>query len=97
VRLGKGVTTATRSFDRAGCACRQLGRRRARGPVVSEPRDDAQDARPLAPLGISEAEELTYRTLLGHPDATARDLAAAIGMSPRKTQRLLDVLEAKGL
>ena len=64
---------------------------------MTESRDDAIDARPLAPLGISEAEELAYRRLLSNPDATSRDLATALGMTPRKTQRLLDVLEAKGL
>jgi sugar-specific transcriptional regulator TrmB/DNA-binding CsgD family transcriptional regulator len=64
---------------------------------MTEPRDDPADARPLAPLGIGEAEEQAYRALLGHPDATARDVASALGLPIRKTQRLLDVLEAKGL
>jgi sugar-specific transcriptional regulator TrmB len=64
---------------------------------VTESRDEPVDARPLGPLGISESEELAYRSLLRHPDATARDLAVALGMSPRKTQRLLDVLEGRGL
>lgn len=52
---------------------------------------------PLASLGISETEERTYRALLALPDATAGDLAVALGMTPRRTQRLLDVLEDKGL
>lgn len=64
---------------------------------MTESPGDGLDARPLAPLGISETEEQAYRSLLGHPDATARDLATALGMTPRKTQRLLDVLESRGL
>lgn len=64
---------------------------------MTEARDEAVDARPLAPLGIGEAEEQVYRSLLSHPDATVRDLAAALGMAPRTAQRLLDILEAKGL
>lgn len=64
---------------------------------MPEARDDTVDAGPLASLGISWPEEQTYRALLSLPDATAGDLATALGMSPRKIQRLLDVLEEKGL
>lgn len=55
------------------------------------------DARPLAALGVSAPEEQTYRALLAQPGATAQELAATLGVQTRKTHRLLDVLEARGL
>ncbi len=58
---------------------------------------EASGERPLEILGISEAEERVYRWLLAHPGAIARELAAALALTPRKTQRLLDAIEAKGL
>ncbi|HET7306808.1 MAG TPA: helix-turn-helix domain-containing protein [Gammaproteobacteria bacterium] len=54
-------------------------------------------ARPLNILGISEAEERTYRWLLIHSGAIAQDLAQDLSISPRKAQRLLDTIESKGL
>lgn len=55
------------------------------------------ETRPLSSLGISEPEERAYRRLLAHPGATSQEIASALGMPPRKTQRLLDAIEAKGL
>jgi sugar-specific transcriptional regulator TrmB len=64
---------------------------------MTDSRDPASIARPLAPLDISEVEEQAYRGLVGRPGATVAELASALGMSTRRIQRLLDVLEAKGL
>jgi sugar-specific transcriptional regulator TrmB len=64
---------------------------------VTDSRDPAPVTRPLAPLDISEVEEQAYRELLGRPAATVAELSSALGMSTRRIQRLLDVLEAKGL
>jgi sugar-specific transcriptional regulator TrmB len=58
---------------------------------------DAADERTLDLLGISEPEEQAYRWLLGNPGATVQEAAPALRMPPRKMQRLLDALEAKGL
>ncbi|MGH8274664.1 MAG: helix-turn-helix domain-containing protein [Gammaproteobacteria bacterium] len=57
----------------------------------------AIQTRPLEILDISEPEEQTYRWLLAHPGATASETAQALMLTPRKTQRLLDAIEAKGL
>ncbi len=51
----------------------------------------------LASLGISEAEERVYRWILEHPGASASDVARALSLGPRKTQGLLESIEAMGL
>lgn len=53
--------------------------------------------RPLEHLGISEAEERVYRWLVKHRGATTSEAAHALSFSPKKSQRLLADLEAKGL
>jgi len=53
--------------------------------------------RPLDALGIDAMEERAYRILLTHRMATVEDVARALALSPRKAQRLLDSIEAKGL
>jgi len=58
-------------------------------------RSDA--SRPLQALGISPDEEQVYRALLTHRAASAGDIARELGWTPRRTQRLLDSIEAKGL
>jgi DNA-binding MarR family transcriptional regulator/DNA-binding CsgD family transcriptional regulator len=55
------------------------------------------DARAFAVLDIDEAEERAYRWLLTHPGATVQEVGEALRLSPRKTQRLLDAIEVKGL
>ncbi|MGH8428704.1 MAG: helix-turn-helix domain-containing protein [Gammaproteobacteria bacterium] len=57
----------------------------------------AAETRPLDILGISEAEEQTYRWLLAHPRTTVPEIAPALALTPGKAQRLLDSIEAKGL
>lgn len=57
----------------------------------------AASLRPLEALGIDELEEGVYRSLLAHGMATAKDVADALSMTPRKAQQLLDSIEAKGL
>lgn len=54
-------------------------------------------ARPLDILGISEAEESAYRWLLAHSGATVPEIAQVLALTSDKTQRLLDLIEAKGL
>lgn len=58
---------------------------------------DAESTRPLDILGISEQEEQLYISLLGHPGATAADLAELQSVAAPKVQRLLGALERKGL
>jgi sugar-specific transcriptional regulator TrmB len=53
--------------------------------------------RPFEILGIGELEERAYRWMLAHPRSTAAEIAHALSLSPRKAQRLLDAIEAKGL
>jgi sugar-specific transcriptional regulator TrmB/DNA-binding CsgD family transcriptional regulator len=53
--------------------------------------------RPFEILGIAELEERVYRWLLAHPRSALRDVAQALTLSLRTTQRLLDAIEAKGL
>jgi sugar-specific transcriptional regulator TrmB len=53
--------------------------------------------RPLESLGIGPAEERAYVALLDHPEATLAELSLALAWSPRKVQRLLDVLQGMGL
>jgi sugar-specific transcriptional regulator TrmB/DNA-binding CsgD family transcriptional regulator len=48
-------------------------------------------------LDIGEAEERAYRWLLRNPGASADEVAGATGESPRRTQRVLDTLQVKGL
>jgi sugar-specific transcriptional regulator TrmB len=55
------------------------------------------DARAFAALDIDEAEEHAYRWLLSHPGATVQEVGEALRLSPRRTQRLLDAIEVKGL
>jgi sugar-specific transcriptional regulator TrmB len=59
-------------------------------------RSDA-GGRPLEALGISADEERSYRILLAKRLARADDIAPLLGLTPRKTQRLLEALAAKGL
>jgi sugar-specific transcriptional regulator TrmB len=54
-------------------------------------------SRPLHALGISLEEERVYRALLGRRAATASDIARDLDWTSRRTQRLLDAIEAKGL
>jgi len=60
-------------------------------------RAGADIERPFDILGIGEQEECMYRWLLAHPRSTMREAAHALSLSARKTQRLLDAIEAKGL
>jgi DNA-binding Lrp family transcriptional regulator len=60
-------------------------------------RGGASTAGLLEVLGIDDMEERTYRALLSHRMASTEDIAAALSLSPRKAQRLLDSIEAKGL
>lgn len=60
-------------------------------------RNDAYSPRPLEALGIDEQEEHAYRVVLSHRLATAEDVAQLLSLSLRKTQRLLDSIEFKGL
>lgn len=55
------------------------------------------ESRPLSILGISEDEESIYRWLLTHSGASISDIAQARSTSPAKAQRLVDMVEAKGL
>lgn len=55
------------------------------------------ESRALAILDITVAEENAYRWLLAHPGATVQEVGAALRLSPRKAQRLLDAIESKGL
>lgn len=57
----------------------------------------ARDERPLGFLDVSETEERAYRWLLTHPAATVPEVASVLQLPPRKTQQLLDAIEAKGL
>ncbi len=53
--------------------------------------------RPLATLGIGDAEEITYECLLAHPGATAQEIADALRRPLQKVLRLLAAIETKGL
>ena len=55
------------------------------------------EPRLLEVLGIGEAEERVYRWLLEHPGATVLQVAKALTLTPGKTLRLLDAIDAKGL
>ncbi|HJT99443.1 MAG TPA: helix-turn-helix domain-containing protein [Rhodanobacteraceae bacterium] len=54
-------------------------------------------AGPLQILGISAEEEQGYRLLLARGLANAGEIARELGLAPRRAQRLLDALAAKGL
>ncbi len=54
-------------------------------------------SRPLHALGISVEEERVYRALLARRAASASDIASDLEWTSRRTQRLLDAIEAKGL
>lgn len=60
-------------------------------------RTGAAEPRPFDILGISEAEEQAYDWLLAHSGATVPEISRALALTPGKTQRLLDAIEAKGL
>jgi sugar-specific transcriptional regulator TrmB/DNA-binding CsgD family transcriptional regulator len=51
----------------------------------------------LEPLGLDSQETAAYLCLLDHPRATAAEIANAMGLSARRTQRLLDAIEARAL
>jgi DNA-binding CsgD family transcriptional regulator len=53
--------------------------------------------RPLATLGIADAEEIAYECLLAHVGATAQEIAGALRRPLQKTLRLLAAIETKGL
>jgi DNA-binding CsgD family transcriptional regulator/predicted DNA-binding transcriptional regulator len=54
-------------------------------------------SRSLEALGIDDMEERVYRILLSHRMATAEEVGRILSLSTRKTQRLLDNVESKGL
>jgi sugar-specific transcriptional regulator TrmB len=54
-------------------------------------------SRPLEALGISEIEERVYEALLDRSGATLSDLERELTLPSRRLQRVLDVLEQKGL
>jgi len=54
-------------------------------------------ASPLEALGISADEERAYRVLLGSRAASAEEVARKLEQPLRKTQGLLEAIEAKGL
>jgi len=88
-RIAAGIIVGS-----AECTARLDGERfdemtRKRGPQ--------QGQRELELLGIDENEEQLYRWLLAHPGATVSRIADALELGPRKTQRLLESLESKGL
>lgn len=64
---------------------------------MTRQRAEKAKARPFDILGISEVEERAYSWLLVHPGATIAEIASALRLAPRSTQRLIDAVEAKGL
>jgi hypothetical protein len=70
---------------------------RSEASFPSQTHSDATLDRPLDILGIGAEEERAYRWLLAHPRSTMRDVCHALALPARKTQRLLDAIEAKGL
>ena len=62
--------------------------------MTPQPRESE---RPLDVLDIGVDEERVYRWLLTRPGATAQDVAQGLSLASRRTQRLLDTIEAKGL
>jgi DNA-binding NarL/FixJ family response regulator len=59
--------------------------------------NEVGEGRPLENLGISEAEERVYRWLLEHPASTKAEIACKLALPTGKAQRLIDMIEAKGL
>jgi len=59
--------------------------------------NDKKPGRPLDVLGITAAEERTYRALLTRGAASAEEIARALEVPLRTAQRLLDAIKAKGL
>ena len=55
------------------------------------------DVEAFLAVGLGEAELQAYEVLLDRPSSTVGDVAAAIGGTPRRVQRLLADLEFKGL
>jgi len=55
------------------------------------------DGLSLEALGLDAHETAAYLALLEHPRATAAEIADAMGLPARRTQRLLDAIEARGL
>lgn len=64
---------------------------------MSTRRTGADAGSPLEVFGIGADEERAYRTLLAMGIATAEGFARKMALPLRKAQRLLDVIEAKGL
>jgi hypothetical protein len=67
------------------------------GDIMKETHGENGVGRPLEALGISADEERAYRSLLGSHTATADDVARKLDLPLRKTQRVLESIEAKGL
>ena len=65
--------------------------------MIASHAQNGASPRPLEVLGIDADEERVYRFLLTSGMATLQEVTRGLGLSARKTQRLLDVLEAKGL
>lgn len=64
---------------------------------MSTPSNKNTEARPLNILGITELEEEIYRFLLARSGATTHEIAKELALTPGKCQRLLDLIEMKGL
>ncbi|MGH8273606.1 MAG: helix-turn-helix domain-containing protein [Gammaproteobacteria bacterium] len=64
---------------------------------MTTPHRDKPNQRPLDILGISEPEEQAYSWLLEHSGTTVSEAAQDLALTPGKTQRLFDAIEAKGL
>lgn len=60
-------------------------------------REAPAGGRALSAVGVSEAEEGTYLLLLERPGATLAEIADHLGLSKRRSRRLLASLEAKGM
>ncbi|HEY0179804.1 MAG TPA: helix-turn-helix domain-containing protein [Dokdonella sp.] len=84
--------------SRARSGSNRLVRRAAAAPAApaaSAAPDD--DAGLLAAIGVDATEERVYRMLLGQRRTSAEDVAHVLETTPRRAQRLLESLEAKGL
>ena len=53
--------------------------------------------RALKSLGINEGEESVYRWILKNPGSSSSEVAQALRLVPRTSQRLLETIEDKGL
>lgn len=67
------------------------------GDTETHPMVSQASGRALAAVGLSEAEENTYLTLLEHPAATVAELADLLGLQQRRVGRVLMTLESKGM